>query len=286
MKMKFVTLNEVLPKAQKEGYAVGHFNINGIPWVKAILSAAEEEQSPVIIASSDRMVDFLGGFKAIADLVSNIGDELGITVPVVMHLDHGQSISRCFSAIDAGYSSVMYDGSHDPIDKNIADTKCVVQHAHKNGVSVEAEIGTVGGNEDGLVSGINYADFHESVRLVEESGVDALAAALGSVHGKYVGEPKLGFKEMDAIAAAINVPLVLHGASGIPLDQLKKAITKGHAKVNINTEMNVAWIEAVRKSMTQFPESHEPKQLIEPGEKAIVQVVKTKMAEFGSVGKA
>ncbi len=284
--MKFVTLNDVLPKARAEGYAVGHFNLNGIPWVKAILSAAEEAKSPVIIASSDRMVDFLGGFKAIADLVSNIGDELEITVPVVMHLDHGQTISRCFAAIDAGYSSVMYDGSHDPIDKNIADTKRVVKHAHKNGVTVEAEIGTVGGNEDGLVSGINYADFNESVQLVEESGVDALAAALGSVHGKYVGEPKLGFKEMEAIAAAIEVPLVLHGASGIPLDQLKKAISKGHAKVNINTEMNMAWIEAVRQSMAQFPDSHEPRQLIEAGEKAISQVVKTKMEEFGSIGKA
>lgn len=284
--MKFVTLNDVLPTALKEGYAVGHFNLNGIPWVKAILTAAEEAKSPVIIASSDRMVDFLGGFKTIVDLVSNIGDELEITVPVVMHLDHGQTISRCFSAINAGYSSVMYDGSHDPIDKNIADTKRVVQHAHKHGVTVEAEIGTVGGNEDGLVSGINYADFNESVRLVEESGVDALAAALGSVHGKYVGEPKLGFKEMDAIAEAIEVPLVLHGASGIPLDQLKKAITKGHAKVNINTEMNSAWIEAVKESMAKYPESHEPKQLIEAGEKAIIQVVKTKMNEFGSIGKA
>ncbi|MGM0216072.1 class II fructose-1,6-bisphosphate aldolase [Enterococcus sp. AZ109] len=284
--MKFVTLNEVLPKAQAEGYAIGHFNINGIPWVKAILSAAEEVKSPVIIASSDRMVDFLGGFKTIADLVSNVGDELGITVPVVMHLDHGQTISRCFAAIDAGYSSVMYDGSHDPIDKNIADTKRVVDHAHKNGVTVEAEIGTVGGNEDGLVSGINYADFDESVQLVEETGIDALAAALGSVHGKYVGEPKLGFKEMDALAAAIKVPLVLHGASGIPLEQLKKAIGKGHAKVNINTEMNIGWIDAVRKSMAQYPDSHEPRQLIEAGEQAISRIVKMKMDEFGSNGKA
>lgn len=284
--MKFVTLNDVLPKAVKEHYAVGHFNINGIPWVKAILSAAQEANSPLIIASSDRMVDFLGGFKTIADLVNDIADEQNITVPVVLHLDHGQTVDRCLAALDAGYSSVMYDGSHDSLEKNISETKRVVNYAHKLGATVEAEIGTVGGNEDGLISGIQYADLNESVQLVEQSGVDALAAALGSVHGRYVGEPKLGFKEMEAIANAIDVPLVLHGASGIPLDQVKKAINKGHAKININTEMNLAWIEALKESIEKYPDSHEPRQLIEAGEIAIKKVVIEKMHDFGSINKA
>lgn len=284
--MTFVTLNDILPQALQEHYAVGHFNINGLPWVKSILATAEEQKSPLIIASSDRLVDYLGGFQNISDMVHDVAAQQNISVPVVLHLDHGQTIERCFAAIDAGYTSVMYDGSHSPIEENIRDTKKVVDYAHNKGVSVEAEIGTVGGNEDGLVSGIQYADFHESVRLVEESGVDALAAALGSVHGKYVGEPKLGFKEMDAIANAIDIPLVLHGASGIPEDQIQKAIQKGHAKININTELNIAWIAALKESLVELPECHEPRLLLEKGEEAIKAVVRSKMIEFGSNQKA
>jgi fructose-1,6-bisphosphate aldolase, class II, various bacterial and amitochondriate protist len=283
--MTFVTLKEVLPQAVANQYAVGHFNINGLPWVKSILQAAQEERSPVIIASSDRMVDYLGGFQTIVNMVHSVADEFAIDVPVVLHLDHGQSVARCKAAIDAGYNSVMYDGSHDLIDKNIEDTKEVVDYARKFGVSVEAEIGTVGGNEDGLISGIQYADLQESVRLVKETGIDALAAALGSVHGQYVDEPKLGFEEMDQIFAATKIPLVLHGASGIPLHQLQLAIQKGHGKININTEMNLAWISALKETFQKLPDSHEPREILTVGDQAIKQVVVNKMREFGSANR-
>lgn len=219
--MAFVSMKELLEDAKREQYAVGQFNINGLQWTKAILQAAQKEQSPVIIAASDRLVDYLGGFKTIAAMVGALMEEMAITVPVVLHLDHGSSAERCRQAIDAGFSSVMIDGSHQPIDENIAMTKEVTDYAAKHDVSVEAEVGTVGGMEDGLVGGVRYADITECERIVKETNIDALAAALGSVHGKYQGEPNLGFKEMEAISRMTDIPLVLHGASGIPQDQIK-----------------------------------------------------------------
>ncbi|MNW47512.1 6-phospho-5-dehydro-2-deoxy-D-gluconate aldolase [compost metagenome] len=249
--MTLVSMTNMLQRAQAGKYAVGQFNINGLLWVQAILQAAEESQSPVILAASDRLVDYLGGFKTIAAMANAIMEEQRITVPVALHLDHGSSVSRCLQAIDAGFSSVMFDGSHGPIEENIKDTKEVTTYAHERGVSVEAEVGTVGGMEDGLIGGIQYADLTECERLIKETGVDALAAALGSVHGRYQGEPVLGFKEMKEIADAVQVPLVLHGASGIPSHQLKHAIELGHAKVNYNTELITAWASFVR-TMLQF----------------------------------
>lgn len=185
-------------------------------------ASGAKEQSPVIAAASDRLVDYLGGFKTISAMVGALMEEMAITVPVVLHLDHGSSAERRRQAIDAGFSSVMIDGSHHPIDENIAMTKEVTAYAAKHGVSVEAEVGTVGGMEDGLVGGVRYADVAECERIVKETNIDALAAALGSVHGKYQGEPNLGFKEMEAISRMTDIPLVLHGASGIPQDQIKK----------------------------------------------------------------
>ncbi|MBU5266741.1 class II fructose-1,6-bisphosphate aldolase [Virgibacillus proomii] len=283
--MELVTLNDVLPKAKRKGYAVGHFNINGFIWAQAILQAAQEEKAPVVIASSDRLVDYLGGFKQIADMVRNLIKRLDIQVPVVLHLDHGQSVERCLEAIDAGYSSVMYDGSHFPLAENMKNTKKVVDYAHANGVSVEAEIGTVGGYEDGVIGNIHYADLQECVELVNATNIDALAAALGSVHGKYKGEPKLGFKEMAEISTAVEIPLVLHGASGIPLAQLHQAITLGHAKININTEMNIAWRKALQHSLVENPDVYEPKILLESSKLVIKQTVSQKIKDFGSHNK-
>lgn len=220
--MAFVTMKHLLAEAKREHYAVGQFNINGLQWTKAILQAAQKEQSPVIAAASDRLVGYLGGFKTISAMVGALMEEMAITVPVVLHLDHGSSAERCRQAIDAGFSSVMIDGSHQPIDENIAMTKEVTDYAAKHGVSVEAEVGTVGGMEDGLVGGVCYADIMECERIVKETNIDALAAALGSVHGKYQGEPNLGFKEMAAISRMTDIPLVLHGASGIPQDQIDR----------------------------------------------------------------
>jgi 6-phospho-5-dehydro-2-deoxy-D-gluconate aldolase len=213
-------------------------------------------------------------------------EEKGITVPVALHLDHGKSVESCLRAIDAGFTSVMFDGSHGPIDQNIEQTRQVVEYAAPHGISVEAEVGTVGGVEDGLVGGIQYADLHECVRIVEETGIDALAAALGSVHGKYIGEPKLGFTEMEAISQAIGIPLVLHGASGIPLHQLTRAIELGHAKVNINTESVTAWSLQLRQTLADHPETTEPRTILTPARQAIEDSVRTKIREFRSSGKA
>lgn len=284
--MTFVPMTEMLQRALKENYAVGQFNINGLLWVQAILQAAEEARSPVILAASDRLIEYLGGFATIASMVKAVKEELEITVPVALHLDHGSSFSRCVQAIDAGFSSVMYDGSHLPIQDNIANTHKVTAYAHAHGVSVEAEVGSVGGMEDGLVGGIRYADLSECERLVREAGVDALAPALGSVHGKYQGEPVLGFKEMQAIAEAVRIPLVLHGASGIPLPQLKRAIELGHAKVNYNTELVTAWAEAVRTVMEENPSLCEPRAIMMPAKEALVAEVKETINELGSAGKA
>ncbi|MBL3647503.1 class II fructose-1,6-bisphosphate aldolase [Bacillus vallismortis] len=284
--MAFVSMKELLEDAKREHYAIGQFNINGLQWTKAILRAAEEEQSPVIAAASDRLIDYLGGFKTVAVMVNALMEELSITVPVVLHLDHGSSVERCKQAIDAGFSSVMIDGSHSPIDQNIAMTKEVADYAKLHGVSVEAEVGTVGGMEDGLVGGVKYADLHECQRLAEETNIDALAAALGSVHGKYQGEPKLGFKEMEEIAKVTNIPLVLHGASGIPADQIARTIQLGHAKININTECMVAWAEKTRVMFEENRDLYEPRAYMTPGIDAVKETVKSKMKEFGSAGKA
>ncbi|MFN2744892.1 class II fructose-1,6-bisphosphate aldolase [Bacillus sp. z60-18] len=284
--MAFVSMKNLLREAKKQHYAIGQFNINGLQWTKAILQAAEEERSPVIAAASDRLIDYLGGFKTVAAMVDALVKEMSITVPVVLHLDHGRSPERCKKAIDAGFSSVMIDGSHSPIDDNIAMTKEVVAYARAHNVSVEAEVGTVGGMEDGLVGGVKYADIEECERLVKEADIDALAAALGSVHGKYQGEPNLGFKEMEEISRVTDIPLVLHGASGIPTDQIERAIRLGHAKININTECMVAWTEKTRSMFKENPDLYEPHAYMTPGIEAVKETVKLKMREFGSSGKA
>ncbi|MCM3650894.1 class II fructose-1,6-bisphosphate aldolase [Metabacillus litoralis] len=282
---KLVTMKEMLVRAKEEKYAVGQFNINSFQWAEAILEAAQEENSPVIVASSDRLVDYLGGFKLISTVINRLVEDKNITVPVALHLDHGSSVERCIEAIDAGYTSVMIDGSHHPIDENIEMTKEVVNYAKLHGVSVEAEVGTIGGNEDGLIGGIQYADPNECVRIVKEADIDALAAALGSVHGPYQGEPKLGFDEMKEISELTNVPLVLHGGSGIPLYQLHKAIDLGHAKINVNTECLQAWAAAVRNTLENDREVYDARTILTPGKEAVKETVKSKIREFKSNNK-
>ncbi|MBC1474760.1 class II fructose-1,6-bisphosphate aldolase [Listeria grandensis] len=281
-----VSLNEVITKAYREKYAIGQFNINGLSWIHGILIAAQKESSPVIVAASDRMVDFLGGFEIITSMVKKLITEYHITIPVVLHLDHGTTVTRCKEAVDAGFTSVMYDGSKHPIAENIRRTKEVTDYAHTRGVNVEAEVGTVGGNEDGVIGNIHYASLEECVDLVQATNIDALAAALGSVHGNYQGEPMLGFQEMAAIQQAVAIPLVLHGASGIPTAKIDRAITLGHAKINVNTESNKAWLAATRQALAANLSTHEPQIILERGREAITQTVQSKIREFGSVGKA
>lgn len=276
----------MLTKAKEGKYAVGQYNINSFQWAEAILEAAEEEKAPVIVAASDRLVDYLGGFPIIATMVKTIVAEKGITVPVALHLDHGMTVKRCKQAIDAGFTSVMIDGSHYPIEENIAMTTQVVEYARQRQVSVEAEVGTVGGNEDGLIGGIQYADPNECLRLVQETGIDALAAALGSVHGPYQGEPKLGFAEMEEISQMTNVPLVLHGGSGIPNYQIQRAIELGHAKINVNTECLQAWTKAVRGVLAKDGDVYDASAILSPGKEAVKATVKAKMREYKTSNQA
>ncbi|MFJ7684914.1 class II fructose-1,6-bisphosphate aldolase [Peribacillus butanolivorans] len=284
--MPLVSMKEMLLKAKAENYAVGQYNINGLEFAQSFLQAADEERAPIILAASDRLVDYLGGCKTIAAMVKSLIEEMNITVPVALHLDHGVNVERCKKAIDAGFTSVMIDGSHHPIDENIEMTKQVVDYAQQRNVSVEAEVGTVGGTEDGLVGGIRYADPNECMRIVKEAEIDALAAALGSVHGPYQGEPKLGFEEMQQISNMTNVPLVLHGGSGIPLHQIKKAIEFGHAKINVNTESIQVWSKAIREVLAAEGKVYEPRSIITPAKAAVIAVVKSKMFEFNTSGKA
>lgn len=280
--MALVSMKEMLVEAKEGKYAIGQYNINSLQWTQAILQAAEEERAPVIVAASDRLVDYLGGFKTISAMVRALIEEMAITVPVALHLDHGSSIERCKQAIDGGFTSVMIDNSHHPIEVNIAMTKEVVEYARPHKVSVEAEIGTIGGNEDGLIGGVSYADPRECLRLVREVEIDALAAALGSVHGKYEGEPKLGFEEMKQISELTDTPLVLHGGSGIPEHQIKKAILLGHAKINVNTECLQAWTYAIREVLRKDDKIYDNRAIVTPGKEAVIATVKRKMQEFGT----
>jgi len=284
--MPLVNMKVMLQKAKEGQYAVGQFNINNLEWTKAILTAAEEMQAPVILGVSEGAAKYMGGYKTVVNMVKGLMEDMKITVPVAIHLDHGSSFEAIKKATEAGFTSIMYDGSHHPIEENIAVTKQVVEYAHARGLSVEAEVGTVGGNEDGVIGGIQYADLEECVRLVKETNVDCLAPALGSVHGPYVGEPKLGFKEMEEIKNATNVPLVLHGGTGIPDEQIRRAIACGTCKINVNTENQMAFTKVVRELLAKDENVYDPRKILWPGAKAIIEVVKEKITLFGSANKA
>lgn len=285
--MALVNMCAMLNKAKEGKYAVGQFNINNLEWTKTILETAQELNSPVILGVSEGAAKYMGGFDVVVGMVKGLVKDLAITVDVAIHLDHGSSKEKCIAAIDAGFTSVMIDGSHHPIDENIKMTKEVVDYAHAKGVSVEAEVGTVGGNEDGVIGGIKYADCNECVRIVKEAGVDCLAPALGSVHGPYVGEPKLGFDEMKEIQLATNMPLVLHGGTGIPDEQIKKAIERGTCKINVNTECQLAFNKLLREWIAdpKNDKVYDPRKIIGPAAKGIHQAVTEKMNVFGSVNK-
>jgi len=285
--MNLVSMKAMLVKAKDEKYAVGQFNINNLEWTKSILSACEEMNSPVILGVSEGAARYMGGFKTVVGMVKGMLEDLNITVDVAIHLDHGSSFESCKKAIDAGFTSVMIDASKHPLAENIKLTKEVVDYAHARGVSVEAELGTIGGQEDDVVGeSIIYADLNECVELVKATNVDFLAPALGSVHGPYKGEPKLGFKEMEEIKNATNVPLVLHGGTGIPDDMIKRAISCGTTKINVNTECQMAFARSLRSLLAENNEVYDPRKIIGPASKAIYEVVKEKIAVFGSAGKA
>ncbi len=284
--MPLVSMTDMLNKAKDEGYAVGQFNVNNLEYAQAILQAAEEAKSPVILGVSEGAGRYMGGFSVVTAMVKALMKEYNITVPVAIHLDHGSSFESCAKAIQAGFTSVMIDASHKPFEENVTLTSKVVELAHIHGVSVEAELGIVGGQEDDVVGEVMYADPKECEELAKRTDIDCLAPALGSVHGPYKGEPKLGFKEMEEIGRITGLPLVLHGGTGIPTKDIQKAISLGTAKINVNTENQIASTKKVREILGENPDLYDPRKYLGPARDAIKETVLEKMKEFGSVGKA
>ena len=285
-----VSAKEMLEKAKAGHYAVGQFNINNLEWTKSILLTAEELKSPVILVVSEGAGKYMTGFKTVAAMVKAMDEELGITVPVALHLDHG-SYEGCYKCIKAGFTSIMFDGSHYPIEENIAKTKELVSVAHNMDMSIEAEVGSIGGEEDGVIGRGECADPDEC-KAVADLGVDMLAAGIGNIHGKYPDNWEgLSFDTLDAIQAKTGVmPLVLHGGTGIPEDMIKKAIDLGVSKINVNTECQLSFADATRKYIEAGKDlegkGFDPRKLLAPGAEAIKATVKEKMELFGSVGKA
>lgn len=283
--MPLVSMVNMLNKAKEGKYAVGQFNINNLEWTKTILETAQKNNAPVILGVSEGAAKYMGGFFTVVSMVKGLMHDLKTTVDVAIHLDHGSSIESCKKAIDAGFTSVMIDGSHFPLQENIEMTKTVVEYAHPKGVSVEAELGTVGGQEEHVKGSIIYADKNECVELVKATGIDTLAPALGSVHGPYHGEPVLGFKEMEEIKEATNMPLVLHGGTGIPDEKIRRAIQCGTCKINVNTECQLAFNKLLREVIANDAKVYDPRKLIGPAAKGIAAAVDEKMHVFGCVGK-
>ena len=286
-----VSATEMLKKAKEGHYAVGQFNINNLEWTKSVLLTAEELKSPVILGVSEGAGKYMTGFGTVAAMVKAMHDELGITVPVALHLDHG-TYEGCYKCIKAGFTSIMFDGSHYPIEENVAKTKELVKIVAEHGMSLEAEVGSIGGEEDGVIGAGECADPKEC-KMIADLGVDFLAAGIGNIHGKYPANWKgLSFETLAAVQELTGeLPLVLHGGTGIPADQIKKAIDLGVSKINVNTECQLAFAEATRKYIEagkdQEGKGYDPRKLLKPGADAITALCKEMMENFfGSAGKA
>ena len=285
-----VSAKEMLDKAKAGHYAVGQFNINNLEWTKSILLTAQEMNSPVILGVSEGAGKYMTGFKTVAAMVKAMIEELNITVPVALHLDHG-SYEGCLKCVEAGFSSIMFDGSHYSIEENIEKTKELVELCHAKGVSIEAEVGSIGGEEDGVIGMGEVADPKEC-KMIADLGVDFLAAGIGNIHGVYPANwAGLQFEALDAIQKETGIlPLVLHGGSGIPDEQVKKAIGLGVSKINVNTECQLYFQKATRKYIEegkdQQGKGYDPRKLLAPGAQAIRDCVKDRMEVFGCIGKA
>ena len=266
--MPLVSMKEMLIDAKENGYAVGQYNLNNLEFTQAILEASQEENAPVILGVSEGAARYMSGFYTVVKMVEGLIHDLNITIPVAIHLDHGSSFEKCKEAIDAGFTSVMIDASHSPFEENIEITSKVVEYAHV------------------VADGVIYADPKECQELVEKTGIDTLAPALGSVHGPYKGEPKLGFKEMEEIGASTGLPLVLHGGTGIPTKDIQKAIPYGTAKINVNTKNQIASAKAVRDVLNNDKDVYDPRKYLGPAREAIKETVKGKIREFGTSNRA
>ncbi len=281
-----VNSKKMLEEAKEGHYAIPHFNINNLEWTRFILEECEKEKSPVILGVSEGASKYMGGFQVVSNMVKALDEALSITVPVCLHLDHGSSVSICKEAIDSGFTSVMIDASKYSLEENIKITKEVVSYAHERNVTVEAEIGHIGGEEDGVLDELAYAKVEDACLLASETGIDTIAPALGSVHGPYKGEPKLDFDKMAEIKERTNLPLVLHGGSGIDDEKIKKAIDVGITKLNINTELQMEWTSAVRKFLEENKTVYDPRKVIKAGEEQMKKAICAKIHLLASNQKA
>lgn len=285
-----VSAREMLIKAHKEGYGVAQININNLEWTKTVLQTVNELKSPVILGVSEGAAKYMGGFKTVMAMVKALDEFYNVTVPVAVHLDHG-TYEGAFKALEAGFTSIMFDGSHYDFEENLAKTKEVVAACHAKGVSVEAEVGSIGGEEDGVIGAGEIAD-PEECRQIAETGVDMFAAGIGNIHGKYPANWKgLDFEVLKQVQDVTGgIPLVLHGGTGIPADQVKKAISLGVSKINVNTELQLAFAAATRKYIEAGKDlegkGFDPRKLLAPGVEAMKQVVTEKVEMFGSKNKA
>ncbi len=284
--MPLVSMNEFLPKAKANKFAVGQFNMNNLEFAQAIVEAAIEEKSPFIYGVSEGALKYMGIEFTVA-IAEAAAKKSGL--PIALHLDHGSSFEVAMKCIRAGFSSVMFDGSHYPLEENIRLTKEVVKAAHAMGVSVEGELGTIGGVEDDISvdeADANLAKPEEAIRFYEETGVDCLAIAVGTAHGLYKGEPNIRFDIIEKVAKAIPVPIVLHGGSGVPDEAIRKAVQAGVGKINVNTENQVACTEAIRKVLNNDSKVYDPRKYLTPARQAMIEVVKEKIRLFGSSNQA
>lgn len=273
----------LLENAYENKNAIAQFNINNLEWTKYILEECEQLKTPVILGVSEGAIKYMGGAKVVSNIVTSLIEELNITINVALHLDHGSSLSVCQDCINAGFTSVMIDGSHLPLEENINLTKKVVEYAYPRNVTVEGEIGLIGGQEDNISASNTNAKLEDVIKFVNETHIDSVAPALGSVHGPYQKEPNLDFDTMKKISNSINIPLVLHGGSGIPDTMIKKAIQCGTAKINVNTELQQAWNEGVRDYIKNNPNVYDPRKIISSGEKNLKKVVKEKTNLFTNI---
>ncbi|PUA37195.1 fructose-1,6-bisphosphate aldolase, class II [Paenibacillus elgii] len=284
--MPLVSMNEFLPKAKANKYAVGQFNMNNLEFAQAITEAAEELKSPFIFGVSEGALKYMGTEFTVA-IAEAAAKKSGL--PIALHLDHGSSFEVAMKCIRAGFSSVMFDGSHYSFEENIRLTKEVVKAAHAMGVSVEGELGTIGGVEDDISvdeSAANLAKPEEAIRFYEETGVDCLAIAVGTAHGMYAGEPNIHFDIIEKVSKAIPVPVVLHGGSGVPDEMIRKSIEAGVGKINVNTENQVACTQTIREVLNKDAKVYDPRKYLTPARKAMVEVVKSKIQLFGSANQA
>ena len=280
-----VNMKEILKDAKNNHYSVPQFNVNNLEWTKFILEECAINNSPVILGVSESSVEYMGGYNVVSGLIYDLVHDLNIQIPVVIHLDHGSSFESCKKAIDANFTSVMIDASNLSLDENIKITKKVVDYAKTKHVTVEAEIGCIGGNEDGNSSKNKYAEIDECIWLVKETKIDCLAPSVGNMHGFYKEESKLDLNRIKQISDKINIPLVLHGASGIPDDQIKKAIKSGVCKININTDLQIVWAEAIKSFINKNIDIYDPRKIIKSGEIAVKRSIKNKIILFGSIYK-